>query len=342
MNRRTVIIVGVIIALALVAIFLSRPSNNKRQSNKSPMDKIVAAPKVSSQIPNAPEKISLDNLASRTLPKVFPSYIVSVPILLALNEEQIQQIANAFSFSPAEGSKTIYGNSKVYTYENSSGRVLSVTDDPPAVDFSELPGESGSKTPPTLEKAKTLSSNLVNAIQPRLPSGWEIKVVGSVYLKGGGSSASEVRTAEEAGLTNVSLGYFYKGYAVLNSQGKLIFFNFIFGPGGSVVSAKAQFLLNNLDLVAGPPIEVPTKNLEEVVAAFFNGEPRAIFMGLANTISDEPITNPPTAVTASDLQAVLVLMDNNLLPYYLISSSGKFPSGRQGEVLYLVPAAKNK
>lgn len=339
-SRTKYIIIGVLLVLVLVVLFFPR-SGSQPPTNLKPVSKVNQTPKIESQIPNVPQNISLENITKKTLPKTVSTYKISGQVLVPLTFAQVQTIAKNFGFSSAGEKRSTSGGGRSYIFEDSAGRVLSITDDPPSVDYSELPKKSAGKNPPTLEEAKTLSLNLINNIQFTLSTGWEIKSINAVYLKGGESSAGEVKTVEEANLTSVSLGYYYNGYPVLSGKGRQIFMTFAFGPAGSVVSAKVQFLLNNLGLGVEKSGEVVAKNLEEINASFYNGEAQAVSLGLAGTVSDEPIINPPASVSVSDLQNVLVLSGSQLLPYYLISSQGVLPSGRAGEVEYLVPSLNN-
>ena len=349
MNTRVkvIIIIGGIVVLGLL---FTLPFSGQRQAPRVPPStvskipetpKLGVLPRVQSQIPDVPKTVSLNDLTTKSLPASLPSFKIYKNPAVPLSESQIQAIGGSLEFSAVSENRRSDDGSVNYIFEDSRGRVLSVTNTPPSIDYSELPKEGTTGKPPTIDEALILSSNLINKMGPSLPDDWEIKVADSVYLKGGESAAGVVSKVGEASLTRVSLGYTYKGYKVLNDKGREIFFNFVFGPGGVVVSAKAELLVNNSNLNVVSSADVKAKNLEEVNKSFYNGEAKAVSLGLSGVVSDETIINPPTSVDANNLESVLVLSGEDLIPYYLVTTQGTLPSGRPGTVKFLVPASKS-
>lgn len=339
MNRIIIIIGGVIfLVLLLLVIFYPRPSK-KSETGKTPVgqNKNTIPPQLALPIiPQAPQNVSLENLSQKDLPQYLPSYSVSGDLAVPFTVSQIQQIAAAFNFSNEPAKRENYGGGYSYIYNDKTGRVLAIVDNPPKVDFSELPEASGSKTLPSLLQAETNALHLVGRVLPSLSSGWEVKVIKSVYLSGGQSSAGEVADVSKADLANVTLGYFYNGLLVLPATANTNLISFSFGNNGAVVSGKVGVFVNNDNISLNPSGQKKAKTLPEVSASFYRGEARAISLGLSGVISDEPIIYPPAQVSAQDIRPVLLVRGDTLYPYYLIDSTGVLGSGRAGSVVYLL------
>lgn len=341
LNRKYLILIGGAVALVVLIFWWLGRSGQGPQSPKSSGGVTKeTTPKIESQIPYAPSQVNLEDLANFSLPQTVSTFEFQGPPQRELALDEIDLIGRNFSFVSSAEERVDARGSRSYVFRDSQGRVLTIYNIPPSLHYSELASANDSATLPSLDEAKTLADEWLGKVGLQLPAGWEIKEVRSTYLAGHESVSVEVTNQSEANLTRVSLGYFYEGTPVVSETGKADFFNFVFGRGGSVISAKLEFLVNNLNLKTQKMGEIRTKNLEEVKQDFALGKAKAVSLDLSGVSSDELIIYPPDQIRAQDIKPVLLMTEEKLNPYYLVSSSGTLSSGRTGNVNYLISLSK--
>lgn len=297
-------------------------------------------PKVGSTIPFSPQSVKFNQAAQPNVSQPLPIYKVSGQLLMPISSAAAAQMAQRFGFIGPAQTIPAYRGGTNYTFSDNSGRVLTIKENPPTLNYSELQKESSSTSLPTISQANSLAQELAKKVIPSLPVGWRLAEVKSDYLKSTGSSATVMPSAQGANLVEISLGYYYLDYKVGTPDGKFEFIKAVFGNYGTVVSFKAAPPLNNPNFSVIKEDEVLSPTLSEVQQKFTRGLATAVFLGLANERTDEPILTPPTVVTAEKLEPVLILSTDTLQPFYLVTAKGTLNSNRTGEVLYLLPLAE--
>lgn len=317
----------------ILVIGLFRSSPPKKQEPPVPVK--VNTPEIKSTIPYSPQSVEFNKDYPASADRL-PVYKISGPLLTIPSYSAVILLAKNFGFVSSPKTIPAYGGGTNYIFSDEAGRVLTVKDTPLSLSYSELQKENITGYLPKISQAESLAKDLAAKAAPNLPEGWRLGVTKSVYLKGTGSSAVEVASAQEANMIAISLGYYYTDYKIVTPDGKFEFVKAVFGNSGSVVSFKSTMPVNNPGLSIEKDGDVLSLDLEEVKKRFANGQAGAVFLGLAVGQTDEPILTPPQIVVAESLEPVLVLSPSALEPYYLVTASGTLNSGRVGEVLYLL------
>jgi len=334
-----------IIFLGSAAVFIFLMGFFKNSSTKKPEVPVVnkvTPSEVKSTIPFAPQSVKFNEVSPEDTGHPLPEYEVSGPLLIAPTFTDVARLSESFGFTESPQILPAYGGGTNYIYSDTGNRVLTVKDKPLSLSYSELQKESAGGSLPTIPRASALAQELAKKAVPNLPKGWSLGVIKSNYLRGTGSSSSVVQSLQDANLVEVSLGYYLQDYKVATADGKFKFFKAVFGDFGTVVSFKAALVVNNPALTVNKLRDLTPLTLEGVREGFNQGMAKAVFLGLADEHTDEPILTPPQVVTVSAVEPILVLSPAALHPYYLVTAQGSLNSNRVGEVLYLLPVSQSQ
>lgn len=338
MSKNTIILilVSVIILVFLVILSFVQAGRVKEEATKKEEINKIISPPISAVEQVLPLPQNIDGLSFGDLPENLAVYKFSGTLTVRPGYDEILALGRTFGISTDPQSRASYGGGTTYVFTNDSGSVLSVSDSPYSLNYSELPLPDEHLLP-NLVADRQKASQILDAFNTSFPPGWQIKTTKSAYLKGGNAYSLEVDKPGDANLVEISADYFYDGHMVITPNGNGSPVIFIFDRSGALISLKAKFLVNSRILAVSKVAEFKAKTIADVNKSFLNGEAKPVSVYWEKITADVPPPGSMEKVSATDLQLVLVLSEQGMSPYYLVKAKGTAETQAAG-VNYLVPA----